>query len=117
MIKIVWFVKRAEHLSREEFERWWLEEHVPVARAAPGLRRYVVNLAQPDVGLAGKPATEPDWDGVAEQWFDDEEALNAAYGREVAADIRADSLAHMSRLERLIVREVDIEPAAGDAHA
>ena len=115
VLKIVWFVKRAEHLSREEFERWWLETHVPVARAAPGLRRYVVNLAQPD-DLAGKPATEPDWDGVAEQWFDDEEALNAAYSRPVAGDIRADSLAHMSQLERLIVREIDIEPRPDAAH-
>jgi uncharacterized protein (TIGR02118 family) len=115
VLKIVWFVKRAEHLSREEFERWWLETHVPVARAAPGLRRYVVNLAQPD-DLAGKPATEPDWDGVAEQWFDDEASLNAAYSRPVASDIRADSLSHMSRLERLIVRELEIEPRPDAAH-
>jgi uncharacterized protein (TIGR02118 family) len=113
VVKIVWFLKRAEHLSQEEFERWWLERHVPVARAAPGLRRYVVNLPRPD-DLAGKPSAECEWDGVAEQWFDDDDALNAAYSRPVAGDVRADTLAHVSRLERLIVRDVEIDlPADG----
>jgi len=49
---------------------------------------------------------------VAEQWFDNEEDLNAAYSRPVAGDIRADTMAHVSRLERLIVREVELAPAA-----
>jgi len=115
VIKIVWFLKRAEHLTQEQFEEWWLDRHVPVARAAPGLRRYVVNLPREDT-LAGKPEGDCNWDGVAEQWFDDEDALNAAYGRPVAAEVRADTLAHVSRLERLIVREREIEPETSDAH-
>jgi len=108
VVKIVWMLQRAPHLSQAEFERWWLEEHVPVARTAPGLRRYVVNLPRPD-DLAGRPAEESSWDGVAEQWFDDDEALNAAYSRPVAADVRADTMAHVSRLERLIVRDIEID--------
>ena len=108
MVKIVWLLKRAQHLSQEEFEQWWIERHVPVARMAPGLRRYIVNLPRPD-DLAGRPAEDSTWDGVAEQWFDDDKALNAAYSRPVAADVRADTMAHVSRLERLIVRELDIE--------
>jgi len=28
----------------------------------------------------------------------------------VSSDIRADTMAHVSRLERIIVREIDIEP-------
>lgn len=118
MIKIVWLLKRAPHLSQAEFEQWWLEHHVPLARVAPRLRRYVVNLPmRPDI-LAGKPATECDWDGVAEQWFDTEEDLQAAYSRPVSSEIRADTLAHVSRLERLIVREVDMAPGPpGGSHA
>jgi uncharacterized protein (TIGR02118 family) len=80
VVKIVWFLKRAEHLTQAEFEEWWLERHVPIARAAPGLRRYVVNLPRKDA-LAGKPTTECGWDGVAEQWFDDDDELTAAYSR------------------------------------
>jgi len=108
MVKIVWFLKRAEHLSPEEFEEWWLERHVPVARAAPGLRRYVVNISRAD-DLAGKPVADCEWDGVAEQWFDDDDALNAAYSRPVATDVRADTMTHVSRLERVIVRELEID--------
>lgn len=108
MVKIVWLLKRAQHLSQEEFEQWWIERHVPVARMAPGLRRYIVNLPRPD-DLAGRPAEDSTWDGVAEQWFDDDEALNAAYSRPVATDVRADTMAHVSRLERLIVRELVID--------
>lgn len=110
MVKIVWLLKKAEHLSIEEFHDWWLNSHVPHARQAPGLRRYVVNLARATDDLAGRPAFPCDWDGVAEQWFDDDESLNAAYSRPVSGDIRADTMAHVARLERLIVREIDIEP-------
>lgn len=117
MVKIVWLLKRASHLSQEEFERWWLDRHVPIARAAPRLRRYVVNLPGRPDRLAGKPATECAWDGVAEQWFDNEEDLNAAYSRSVSESIRADTLAHVARLERLIVREIDIPPEPAADHA
>ena len=117
MVKIVWLLKRAPHLSQEDFERWWLDHHVPIARAAPHLRRYVVNLPAQHDRLAGKPAVECEWDGVAEQWFDSEEDLNAAYSRPVASSIRADTMAHVVRLERLIVREIDISPAPSAGHA
>ena len=116
MVKIVWLLKRAPHLSQEAFERWWLDQHVPIARAAPRLRRYVVNVPRRPDALAGKPATECEWDGVAEQWFDSEDDLNAAYSRPVAGSIRADTMAHVARLERLIVREVDISPEAAPGH-
>ena len=107
MVKIVWLLKKADHLTDEQFKAWWLESHVPIARMAPGLRRYVVNFCRADA-LAGKPANDCDWDGVAEQWFDDDDALNAAYSRQVSSEIRADTMAHVARLERLIVDELEI---------
>ena len=110
MTKIVWLLKKSDHLTTEEFQDWWLNSHAPHARQAPGLRRYVINFARPVDDLAGCPATPCEWDGVAEQWFDDDDALNAAYSRPVSGDIRADTMAHVSHLERLIVREIDIEP-------
>jgi len=111
--KIVWLLKKSDHLTTEEFQDWWLHSHAPHARTAPGLKRYVINFARPVDDLAGRPTTPCDWDGVAEQWFEDDDALNAAYSRPVSSDIRADTMAHVSRLERLIVREIDIEPIPG----
>ena len=94
----------------DEFQDWWLNSHAPHARKAPGLRKYVINFVREKDDLAGKPTWDCEWDGVAEQWFDDEAALNAAYSRPVSSDIRQDTLAHVSRLERLIVREIEQIP-------
>jgi hypothetical protein len=33
MVKVVWFLRKAEHLSMEEFRRWWLEGHAPMITA------------------------------------------------------------------------------------
>lgn len=104
MVKIVWLLKRAPHLSPQEFERWWIDHHVPIARSAPRLRRYVVNLPSRPDQLAGKPATECEWDGVAEQWFDSVEAYKAAYSAD-PSPTRADTLAHTSRFARMVVTE------------
>ncbi len=114
MIKVVWFLKRAQHLSLDDFRRWWLTEHChDVARAqAPYLLRYVVNVRTNEDDLAGKPADEPEWDGIAEQWFADAAAFNAVYGR--PSPTRGDTLANTSRFQRLIVTEHDVPASRRD---
>ena len=47
---------------------------------------------------------EPEFDGVAEQWFASEQDFVAVYGKH-DRPARAEALAHVSRMERLIVRE------------
>jgi hypothetical protein len=112
VIKVMWFLKRKEHLTLAEFRAWWLDSHAPdVARLqAPHLARYVVNVRVDADDLPGKPAEEPEWDGVAEQWFATEADFRAVYGR-AGSPTRADTLAHVSRFQRLIVAETDV-PAA-----
>jgi hypothetical protein len=115
VIKVLWFLKRADHLSLAEFQRWWLERHAPdiVADQSPHLKRYVLHLKEPDDSmLAGRPASECPWDGVAEQWFETEEDYNAVYGR-ADRPTRQDTLAHTSRFERLVVRQVEIDVGRG----
>lgn len=99
MVKTVSLLRRADHLSREEFHRWWLEEHTLVARKIPGVRKYVVSLT------LGALTGEPEWDGVAEVWFDDEAALRAAFASPRGVEALADSAAHISRYHRMITRE------------
>jgi uncharacterized protein (TIGR02118 family) len=107
MIKIMWFLKRARHLTLEEFHRWWMEIHAPMIVAAqkPYLRKYVVNLRWPDDPLPGKPAEDAGWDGCAEQWFDSEADFNAVHGGATTSAIQADTLKHISRHARMMVRE------------
>ncbi len=116
MIKVMWFLKRAQHLSLEQFRDWWINEHVhDIARdQAPYLKKYIVDIRiSDDQGFAGTPSTDFDWDGIAEQWFDTIEDYNAVYARK-DRPTRADTLAHTSNFARMIVNEHVIAPSGGD---
>ena len=84
MVKLVFCLRRLPHLSREEFRHYWRTTHGPlVARHAALLkiRRYVQTHAQDtpysDVLRAMRGTAEP-YDGFAELWWDDLDALAAA---------------------------------------
>ncbi len=94
MKAIILLTRRARD-TPEDFRRWWLEEHAPLARELPGLRRLVFNLVDGDAGF----------DGVAELWFDSVEEFEAAYGSEIGERVAADSIANVGGRVRLIVDE------------
>ena len=83
MIKLTFCLVRAPHLSREDFQRYWLERHGPLVRSvAPALRikRYVQShtLTTPiDGGLRRARGAPEGYDGVAELWWDSVEDLTA----------------------------------------
>ena len=79
MIKVVVLLRRPARFTRERFHRWWLDEHVPLVTILPGLRKYRVSLV---TGSTSHPGQEP-WDGIAELYFDDRAALDAAWSSEV----------------------------------
>ena len=77
MIKLVFMVRRREGITREEFQRYWREEHAELVQRHAGLlriRRYVQTHAHDtdlDDVLAGSRGSEPrQYDGVAELWWD-----------------------------------------------
>jgi uncharacterized protein (TIGR02118 family) len=85
MIKLVFTVRRREEMSREEFQRYWREQHAPLVKrqaSALRMRRYVQTHAHDtdlDQALAGPRGSEPGvYDGVAEVWWDSLEDLLAA---------------------------------------
>jgi hypothetical protein len=108
MIKVMWFLKKADHLTLPEFRKWWLEDHAPLVRKtqSPYLKKYIVNILVDDDMLPGKPGAISDWDGIAEQWFETAADMAAVYGRAESLT-RRDTLAHTSRLERIVVEETE----------
>lgn len=89
MLKLVFCLRRLPHLTREQFQDYWLNVHGPlVRRHAPALRirRYVQahSLAGDlsDALRRWRGAPVP-FDGVAEIWFASEEDLRAS-GRDPA---------------------------------
>jgi uncharacterized protein (TIGR02118 family) len=89
VIKLVFSVRRREGTSREEFQRYWREQHAAlVKRHAETLhiRRYVQTHASEtdlDATLSGARGSEPGvYDGVAELWWDSIDDLAAAAASE-----------------------------------
>jgi len=86
MIKLVFSLRRREDMTREEFQRYWREEHAPLVKRhaeALRIRRYVQTHAQAtdlDAALSGSRGSEAGlYDGVAELWWDSLEDLLAAF--------------------------------------
>jgi|SRR5579884_837563 len=83
MIKLTFCLVRLPHLSREAFQDYWFNTHGPlVASVAETLmiRRYVQlhSLpAQTSEGVRASRNAPPEYDGVAELWFDSLEVIAA----------------------------------------
>jgi len=74
MIKAITCLKRRPGMPVDEFQTYWRTQHPEVVKKLPGLRRY----EQSHTRLAAYAKGEPAYDGIAELWFDDSEALRAA---------------------------------------
>ena len=73
MVKVITFLKRKVGMPVEEFQRYWREQHPAVVTRLPGVRRYV----QSHTLAADYAAGEPIYDGIAEVWADNTDALRA----------------------------------------
>lgn len=86
MIKMTYCLRRQPHLTREQFQDYWLNKHGPLVLShakALNMRRYVQmhTSANPinDAMQKSRGAPEP-YDGIAELWFDSVEAMTAPGG-------------------------------------
>ena len=84
MLKLTFCLRRKSGLSLAEFQDYWLNKHGPLVRRlqpALGMARYVqVHRRDDELGLGMakvRGAPEP-YDGVAELWWESEEAFRAA---------------------------------------
>ncbi len=91
MIKVAAFFKRKAGSSVEDFQRYWRTTHGDIAKELPGLRRYVQCHTLP--GIYKKQ--EPVYDGVAEIWFDDTDALRDAAASAVFRAVKDDEAKFM----------------------
>ncbi|MGH7287012.1 MAG: EthD domain-containing protein [Myxococcota bacterium] len=103
MLKLSFCLHRLPHLSREAFQRYWRETHGPLVLRhahALGIERYVqLHTGHDDLGAAlraSRGAPEP-YDGVAELWWRDRAAFEAALGTPAARQAGAELLADEQR--------------------
>lgn len=73
MIKSVVFFKRRPGMPVDRFQAYWRTRHPDVVTGLPGIRRYVQSHTLPSIYAK----REPVYDGIAEVWADDLDALRA----------------------------------------
>lgn len=71
MVKLVYCITKKSSLTDDEFFHYWQTIHGPMGARIPGLRRLVQSRS---ISIS-HDAHAPDFDGMAELWFDRVEDL------------------------------------------
>jgi len=87
VVKLIALLKRKPDVSRQEFARRWLEDHTRISSRLPGLLEYRINIATERQEGGG----EPEYDGTAEMWWPDVDAMEQAFASEIGARAGADA--------------------------
>src|SRR6266481_2686488 len=93
MVKAVSFFKRKAGMSVDAFQAYWRTAHPEVVVQLPGVRRYVQSHTLPSAYRKGEPA----YDGIAEVWADDTNALRAMTRSPENAAVQADEAQFIDR--------------------
>ena len=99
MFKMVILLKKKPTYTEEQFAKYWLEMHAPLAKKMPGLRRYVVNIVK------RPPNREPDYNGVVELWFDDIGSMKKAFASAEGIATQKDTESFTASLTTMYIDE------------
>lgn len=83
MFKVAVLLVKSEDLTHEEFVDYWESTHAPLVEEMPGLERYTM-------GVPGRPEQSA-YDGLAELYFEDFEAMRESYASEAGEAVQADA--------------------------
>jgi uncharacterized protein (TIGR02118 family) len=101
MVKAIYLIRRKPGMAAADFHRYWREVHGSIAARIPGMRRYVQCHAMDDTA---------EYDGAAEAWFDDMEAVRRAVASPEYAAARTDEarFIDLDRTTLIFTEEVPI---------
>jgi uncharacterized protein (TIGR02118 family) len=86
-VKVLSLLTRKPGIDVASFQSYWRTIHGPLAAVIPQTRRYVQCHVRPSGYSDGRA---PRYDGVAEVWFDDFDAVRESANADGYRDIRAD---------------------------
>jgi uncharacterized protein (TIGR02118 family) len=112
-MKSISLLARRAGLTHEQFMHHWREVHGPLAHAVPGIRRYVQNEIAAQPTRPDIPSHEIEVDGIAEIWWESEEAMRHAATTPELKALHADGALFIGRIKSFVVREHTIIPADG----
>lgn len=112
MVKIIVCAVRKSGMSHDEFDRYWRNQHAAVIKSVPEFTRHVRRYVQCHLTANDTPfLAAGTYDGVAELWFDDQAAMNAAFVEPRYLEvIRADEVkfVDMERTVSLVTEELEV---------
>src|SRR5690242_5440492 len=103
---------RKQGMSPQDFYTYWREVHGPLAAKIPGLRRYIQSHTLLETYDGDTP---PDFDGIAELYWDNLEAFTQSRSTPEAQAAAADGRNCIEHNTRLLVREVPLVDALPSA--
>ena len=113
MVKVLTFIKRKSGMPVDAFQTYWRTQHPKVVTRLPGIRRYVQSHVLPE----SYAKREPFYDGIAEVWADDTDALRAMTKSTVHPDLIADEAKFIDRAQMGVIVTEDHATEAGAVSA
>lgn len=111
MVKIVSILARKDGESVEAFLKHWQEVHAPLVYAVPGVVRYTLSIIESSSTREdGVAPIDLKIDGIAELWFTDQKALDAAGASPAIKKVLADGTLFVGREVDFIAQEEIIIP-------
>ncbi len=101
-VKVLSFLTRKPGTSVADFQKYWREQHGPLAAKIPQARRYVQCHVRPSAYADGK---SPLFDGVAEMWFDSFDAMRDSNDTSEYREVRLDEPKFLATPFRFIIAE------------
>ena len=120
MIKFVMCLRRHPEMTREQFQDYWVNKHGPFFQHHAGdmrAKRYVQSLtidSPVNEGLRESRGMIPEYDGVAEVWFESEadmvEAMSTPEGQKLGLALLEDekNFIDHSKSTAFLVREHEL---------
>jgi len=105
VIKAVSLLVRKDGMTHEQFGTHWLDVHGPLARAVPGIRRYVQSHLIGDRKRSDIPSMDVEIDGIAELWYDDRGSMERSAATPEAKILYADGARFIGRIRTFLVEE------------
>lgn len=103
MLKFVVVLYRRPEMTTHKFRDYLEHVHGPLALKLPGLKKYVQNYPSPD-----PKRNPPGWDAIVELYFENRDAMEAAWASPEGAASDADlpKFTDLTRTQWSVVEEV-----------
>lgn len=108
MIKSLSLLTRKPGMTVEAFRKVWLEEHAPMVRSVPEVRRYVLSFPLAEPTRPDVPTPEVKCDAIAELWFDDMASLKRAGASAAMKAVTDNGALYLGSIKSFVMEEVGI---------